>query len=67
MKVVDNGSEDFTTSSKTPEEYLADWMMENISALHRWMFTGWRETMYDEAVDLAKEMLRASEKSSRYP
>lgn len=64
MKAVDNGSEDSTTSSKTPEEHLADWMMENIATLNRWMYSGWRDTMYSEAVALSKEMLRASEKSS---
>jgi len=39
---------------------LADWMMFHIPEYNRWMMTGWRETMRDEAVVLARSMLDAA-------
>lgn len=43
----------------TEEERLADWMMFHLPEYNRWMMTGWRDTMRDEAVVLARQMLDA--------
>ncbi len=44
----------------TQAERLADWIMFHIPEISRWMMVGWRETMRDEAVELAKQMLDAA-------
>jgi hypothetical protein len=49
-----------TDKPLTPEERLADWMLDHLAEYNRWMMTGWRETMRDEAVVLAGQMLDAA-------
>jgi hypothetical protein len=47
-----------TDKPLTPEERLADWMLDHLAEYNRWMMTGWRETM--RAVVLAGQMLDAA-------
>ena len=42
------------------EERLADWMMDHLPEYQRWIATGWQDTMRDEAVVLARDMIRAA-------
>jgi hypothetical protein len=48
----------------TAEERLADWLMDHIPQVNRWMTTGWRDTMRDEGVVLARQMLAAARTSA---
>lgn len=53
------------TEPTTPAEALAEgitrWMMgEGFVAVHRWMTTGWRDTMYDEGVALWTPVILAA-------
>ena len=49
-----------TDTPRTEAGRLADWMMDHLVEYNRWMTTGWRDTMRDEAVVLAGQMLEAA-------
>ena len=49
-----------SNTPRTEAERLADWMMNHLVEYNRWMTTGWRDTMRDEAVVLAGQMLEAA-------
>jgi len=46
-------------------KYITNWMMgRGMVVVHRWMSTGWRETMYDEGVAMWTAALAAHKEAT---